>query len=575
MSLRQEYGRERGIPLAYLKSMGVKNVPRSAKRPPGIRYPVRGPDQKPKFYRTRYIPAHSYIKDGKRVEQRFDIPKDHQHEALNFLPLTRGRSWDGILADPKIPIYFAESEFKAAALALMGYAAVTAGSVQGHRDKSSGGAPCLDCINWGKRAVYIVFDNDIHINWRVQDGFFNLSQHLINRGATVEAILLPPPEYDPDTNEPIKIGFDDWRLQQGNKAKANFETLLRKSPTDPMFAKWGKYEKPPSPAPEVFVLKQHIEPVSKMVKRDIDPVTYLFDGMMAVGACSILAGPPKGFKSTLALWLSLVLVGAIKSDWTKFARVDGGPLRVGYLDLEQADPLFMERLKQFNPKEKALKRLFRINAFPKFDADGISELERLIVKKRLDVCFVDTIARVRAPERGRSASAQDAELLDPVTKIAHNTNCHVCVLAHNGKRKDFDNPADMIAATAALSGAVDDLMVIFKPDRADRELQRNLFLSGRHIRAPGVYVIDRTDSGFEFLGEASDVIEGEVQKNVLAALNGAKNPMTPTEIGKLIGRDRIAVQKVLPKLLERRIVFTEGSGRYENMDTAIKNRKSR
>jgi hypothetical protein len=137
-----------------------------------------------------------------------------------------------------------------------------------------------------------------------------------------------------------------------------------------------------------------------MLRRDIEPVSYIFEDLIARGATSILGGPPKGFKSTWMMWLSLVMVGAIESDWSKFKRTAGPPLRVGYIDPEQADPLYLERLEQFNPDPTALKRLFRINAFPKFNSEGVAQLENMIVDKRLDACCVDTLARVRYAERG-------------------------------------------------------------------------------------------------------------------------------------------------------------------------------
>lgn len=213
-----------------------------------------------------------------------------------------------------------------------------------------------------------------------------------------------------------------------------------------------------------FVLSEHVESVSKMLRREIAPVSYLFDDLIARGALSILGGPPKGFKSTLMMWLSLVMVGASRSNWGKFQRTDEERLRVGYLDLEQADPLYLERLAQFHPNPKALKRLLRINAFPKFDSAGIEQLGNLIVDHRLDAVFVDTLARVRnVGGPSRSATDVDAELLDPATKLAHRTGCHIMIGAHCGKRKDYDNPIDMLASTSALAAAADDCFIIFKP----------------------------------------------------------------------------------------------------------------
>ena len=327
------------------------------------------------------------------------------------------------------------------------------------------------------------------------------------------------------------------------------------------------------PSKDVFDLSEHFEPVSKMLKRDIAPVSYLLDGLLARGATSILGGPPKGLKSTLALYFSLILVGAIKSDWEKFKAVDDTPRRVGYLDLEQADPLFKERLEQFDPDK--VRGLYRINKFPVFDADGVATLERMIVDKRLELVVVDTVARIRDPNSRGNASEIDAALLDPITKMAHSTGCHIQLVAQNGKRKDKDNPLEMLAATNQLAAAVDDVLILFKPENAEHELRRNLFVTGRHIRSPGTYLIDRTDTDFQFLGEAATALQGQLQKDVLAVLrgmHGMQGPLSPSDIGGVLGKQRIAVQKVLAKLVDRQLVATAG-GKYSSLENAIKRLK--
>jgi hypothetical protein len=142
--------------------------------------------------------------------------------------------------------------------------------------------------------------------------------------------------------------------------------------------------------------------------------------------------------------------------------------------------------------------------------------------------------------------------------------------AHCGKRKDYDNPIDMLAATSALAGAADDCMILFKPPEAEHELRRTLFVSGRHMRRPGSYMLDRTDTGFDFLGDVVRVLEGALQKEVLAVLRSSKAPATPTVIGHTLNKPRMSVQKVLLKLVKRGLVISSGNGQYTAIDNAIK-----
>ncbi|HTV96617.1 MAG TPA: DUF3854 domain-containing protein [Steroidobacteraceae bacterium] len=232
MSLRQEYGRERGIKLDYLKRWGVKNGVEC------ITVPVLSHDGKVIYKKRRWLPPRI---DRNGNEIRFTNPKGQSHE-LNFLPLTNGKNWTQVLADPSHPIYFAESEFKAAAIAQLGYAAVTAGSVMGHRHADSDTARCLDVIKWWNRLVRIAFDNDVYWNPNVQDGLFDLAQELIDRGAKVEAWLLPRARWNAAKQEFEKLGADDFIAREGKEA---FDACLRLPLTDPMFSTWGKYRSQP------------------------------------------------------------------------------------------------------------------------------------------------------------------------------------------------------------------------------------------------------------------------------------------------------------------------------------------
>ena len=235
--------------------------------------------------------------------------------------------------------------------------------------------------------------------------------------------------------------------------------------------------------------------------------------------------------------------------------------RVGYLDLEQKDPLFWERFESFEPDSKALPRLYRVEEFPKLDEPGLAHLEDFIRLKRLDLVFIDTLIRVRPSSRGKNATEADAELLAPVTKLAHKLNCHICVLAHTGKRREIETPLDMIAATSALAAAVDDVLVISMA-KDNEKTHRYLHITGRHLSQPGSYLIERTDFGFRLLGEASEVLEGALQKQVLAYLRSSGARLTATELGKSLELKRLAVQKVLSKLAQRGLAAPCGSGKW-------------
>jgi predicted transcriptional regulator len=59
---------------------------------------------------------------------------------------------------------------------------------------------------------------------------------------------------------------------------------------------------------------------------------------------------------------------------------------------------------------------------------------------------------------------------------------------------------------------------------------------------------------------------------VLRGMHGMQGPLSPSDIGGVLGKQRIAVQKVLAKLVDRQLVATAG-GKYSSLENAIKRLK--
>jgi hypothetical protein len=326
---------------------------------------------------------------------------------------------------------------------------------------------------------------------------------------------------------------------------------------------------------EPFDYKAHMRRVSDILANPPDPIRYLVTGLLAEGGASILAGPPKSFKSWIALQMLLhLVVGRNLKDWNSFGTVPR-KVRAALLDLEQTDALFHERLKLFGAKEEDTTNLLRFPKWAKLDAEGIQQLENLIADEKLQLVVIDTLARAKAaPARGRSATDQDAEVMDPITKLAHRTGCHILTLTHTGKRKDFDNPLDMIAATTALAGAVDDVFILYKhPDDDDEQrIRRRFFATGRHISEPGTYVLDKLGQEFVLTGTDYDTISGERQKDVMKILSTSERAMTGKDIADRLGKSRSNIAHALGKLVEQKRIIALEKGMYTVAARIVKTR---
>ncbi|MCU0760820.1 MAG: AAA family ATPase, partial [Steroidobacteraceae bacterium] len=282
---------------------------------------------------------------------------------------------------------------------------------------------------------------------------------------------------------------DKWDTRRGKV------TLLRYTVDKALKGKTEFFDwaaKTPTPAPKAFDVDQHTVDVQTLLDSPPPPVPYLQEGLLARGASSLLVGPPKGFKSTLAIQLLIANTSSkdLVGDWKAF---NGVPKysKAAYLDLEQDVALFTKRFTSFGVTKAP--RLSRVGQFPVLDEAGRDELRRFIKRHGINLLVIDTMVRVRPPPtRGVSVFDSEAQFLHPLTQMAHEMRVHIMIIAHAGKRKDMDDPLLMIAGTQGLAASVDDVFVLFnKGDDEGGVTRRRLFVTGRHIERPGTYVLQR------------------------------------------------------------------------------------
>jgi hypothetical protein len=315
-----------------------------------------------------------------------------------------------------------------------------------------------------------------------------------------------------------------------------------------------------------FDFRKHKSTVQGLLDTPPTKIEFLQEDILARGASSLLVGRPKNFKSTLAAQLGLAQCGnpELVKDWAGFSRISG-KRRVAIIDLEQSEQLAASLFARFGVKHA--KGFLRFDTWPKFDQAGIDALRGLIVTERLDLIIVDSLTRIMPqPPRGLSAFAAEAEAMQRVTALAHETGCHILTIAHQGKRDAVDDPLISIAGTSALPASVDDVLVLYKDgDDQPGGVRRKLFIAGRHIAKAGVYILDKKDheSRFVLKGDESIVVRGELRQGVVRLLNNRDGvPMTPKQLADALGGDRRNVHRALQSLVQERIVLALDGGKY-------------
>jgi hypothetical protein len=327
------------------------------------------------------------------------------------------------------------------------------------------------------------------------------------------------------------------------------------------------------PTPNTFDYTQHMRGVQELLDNPPPPIEYLVEDFVARGSASLMIGKPKSYKTTILIQVGTALAGnpALLAKWSDFNTLAKGT-KVAFLDLEQNDRIFYEQMTRLG-LGKVSASFKRITEFPKLDAMGVEVLREMIVKEKFTFIIIDSLARVKPdPARGGNVFADDAATMQRITNLAHELNVHIMVVAHAGKRDAADNPMEMIAGTNGLTASVDDVFVWFtsEPDEGDTK-RRNLFMSGRNIRRPGTYVLEKKDSEplFTLMGSEDQVIKGEGRQKILQIL-GFSGPMTPSAIAKAVGVSAPRVHQVLKELIAKKLVMPFGNGKYSSRNGALK-----
>jgi hypothetical protein len=144
----------------------------------------------------------------------------------------RDVTWSDLAQDPDLPVILTEGELKAAKACAMGYATIGLGGVHAWKSGPHGipFLPELEDFLWHSRRVYICFDSDVMTKPAVAEALEQLSGELVDRGADVFIVLLPPiyAEGAEDKKQAPKTGLDDFFVHVPG-AEEQFRYLLQEA----------------------------------------------------------------------------------------------------------------------------------------------------------------------------------------------------------------------------------------------------------------------------------------------------------------------------------------------------------
>ena len=224
------------------------------------------------------------------------------------------------LKDPKEPIYFTESEFKALAAWQCGLLCLGLIGVWGWRGKGLDGTsqaiPDLDLISCEGRISTIVFDSDVAVNNQVKRARHAFGKELYQKGADrVYGVDLP-------ALNGAKVGLDDFLAAYGLDHFLDLEAS----------------ELPPTDLPPFT------EPISNLLTGPDEPIEWGIEGIQPLGSNGWRIAGPKVGKSWDMLEEAYCLVT--------------GQLVYGHFSVPQSRKVMV--IEEEDPRRRVKRRLQRI-----------------------------------------------------------------------------------------------------------------------------------------------------------------------------------------------------------------------
>ena len=277
---------------------------------------------------------------------------------------------------------------------------------------------------------------------------------------------------------------------------------------------------------------------------------YVIEGL------TLFAGKPKIGKSWLMLHVGIAVArGSFTLDDIHCVKGD-----VLYAALEDNKRRLQRRLRKLLDGQPAPERLRILSAgeMPRLSEGGTALIRAWIEQvPEPKLVVIDVLAKVRDPRRkDQGPYDSDYAAMEELKKIADEYGIAIVVI-HHLRKMDADDPLDQVSGTTGLSGSVDTVLVL------SRTSSGTLHGRGRDLEDIEKAVqFDRGTCTWTVLGGAASVRYSGERAAVLAALQEATEPISPTDVAAITNMKIGNVRKLLAKLVRDGLAVRVGRGRY-------------
>lgn len=290
-----------------------------------------------------------------------------------------------------------------------------------------------------------------------------------------------------------------------------------------------------------------VTPIAELLSEPVEDTPWLIDGLLPQGGLSILAGKPKGGKSTFARCVALAVARGVP-----ILGKSTLPGPVIYLGHEDKRSEVAEHFRAMGAASEPL--LIHTGPAPMQSERAVVQLYELIDAHGAKLVIIDTLLRF-VQIRDVSNYAEVTLALNPLLNVTRDTGCHVMGVYHAGKMER--EGLDAILGSVAIAGSCDTGMILKR--RAD---------GTRTLAATQRYGADLPETTLELdpvtrcvaSGEAMEVRNRRnVENEILEALGDGE--LTEPELRERIGGKTGNAVRSLRELVKTGRVGRDGKGR--------------
>lgn len=292
----------------------------------------------------------------------------------------------------------------------------------------------------------------------------------------------------------------------------------------------------------------------ELYDRTFPPLKFVWDGLIALGHCVLLAGRPKSGKS----WFLLQLAQAIDTGG-KFVGRSTKPSKILYIALEDGQRRIHQRMHIRSWRPRATTFVFRLLPL---DGDGIKQIRAAIESGGYEIVIVDTLRAAVSSSVDENSNAEMGGVLNELAQLAHETETTIVVTHHTTKTQTED-PFDSVRGAGAIRGAYDLGLLI---QRKQKEREALLCVESRDIEAADMTISFEGATGWSYEGDASKIDHIRAGRKVVKALQQLGDRKTVEEIAESMGIARQSAgdqlrAAELQGLVTRESAPTEGKAR--------------